>query len=285
LRGEAKQREKESGDPYGGRLCLPREKTVCDLPEQEDVIKDAPVFIATTPNDFDEGVEILARYCAMIGVGSGDVLHFQPNPWELISYLTVSDGTDRRTFQRAVSLSTIAPIDNIPAPVPPFIDMQVHTPRLLNLSGYTDSLVVIGRKKMFDWMADYVAREGRSVKELGYRLMIFRDNRSVMNAEDYKKACELWGAEIYRMLDIQYNLFFALECPEHSGLHAWEDKWIIESVDPQTGEAASTGKLTVTNLFAEATPVIRYMTDIDVSLNKEPCGCGRTNVRIIPSGY
>ena len=71
-------------------------------------------------------------------------------------------------------------------------------------------------------------------------------------------------------------------------MHVWEDHFIPEIIDPDTGEVlpeGSTGELVFTSLTKEAFPVIRYRTRDICSLNYEPCKCGRTHVRMRkPSG-
>ncbi len=73
------------------------------------------------------------------------------------------------------------------------------------------------------------------------------------------------------------------ECECQSGMHIWEDNFIAEIIDPDTGEVlpeGATGELVFTSLTKEAFPVIRYRTRDICSLNYEPCACGRTHIRM-----
>ncbi len=73
------------------------------------------------------------------------------------------------------------------------------------------------------------------------------------------------------------------ECQEKSGLHISEDHFIVEVIDPATGETLPFGKegeLVFTSVTKEAFPVIRYRTRDLSTLTDEPCGCGRTSVRM-----
>ena len=73
------------------------------------------------------------------------------------------------------------------------------------------------------------------------------------------------------------------ECEYQAGMHVWEDNFIVEIIDPDTGEVlpeGSTGELVFTSLTKEAFPVIRYRTRDICSLITEPCKCGRTHVRM-----
>jgi phenylacetate-CoA ligase len=74
------------------------------------------------------------------------------------------------------------------------------------------------------------------------------------------------------------------ECLEaKSGLHIWEDHFLVECVDVDSGKPVpygEEGEIVFTSLTKEAFPIIRYRTrDISV-LNPAPCKCGRTHVRM-----
>lgn len=73
------------------------------------------------------------------------------------------------------------------------------------------------------------------------------------------------------------------ECCERAGMHVSEDHFIVECVDPATllpvpdGEV---GELVFTTLTKEALPVLRYRTRDLAALDRRPCPCGRTGVRM-----
>jgi len=73
------------------------------------------------------------------------------------------------------------------------------------------------------------------------------------------------------------------ECMEKAGLHINEDCFLIEIIDPETGEVlpkGSKGEVVFTTITKEALPLLRYRTR-DVSyLEPEPCACGRAFVRM-----
>jgi phenylacetate-CoA ligase len=76
------------------------------------------------------------------------------------------------------------------------------------------------------------------------------------------------------------------ECVQaKQGSHIFEDHFLAEVVDPQTGEplpASQVGELVLTTLTKEAIPVIRYRTGDLTALDPEQCRCGRTLVRMGP---
>ena len=76
----------------------------------------------------------------------------------------------------------------------------------------------------------------------------------------------------------------AAECLEaRDGLHVHEDHFLVEVVDPESGEPlpeGEEGELVFTTLVKEAMPMLRYRTGDIGSLTLEPCICGRTTARI-----
>src|SRR5574337_1075486 len=76
----------------------------------------------------------------------------------------------------------------------------------------------------------------------------------------------------------------SVECiEEKNGAHIFEDHFLVEVIDPQTGAPmapGALGELVFTTLTKEALPVIRYRTGDIASVNPAPCRCGRTFVRM-----
>ena len=73
------------------------------------------------------------------------------------------------------------------------------------------------------------------------------------------------------------------DCPEHKGLHVWEDHFYVEVVDPATGKPQPDGvpgELVFTCLTKEALPLIRYNTRDITTITRAPCACGRTHTRM-----
>ena len=73
------------------------------------------------------------------------------------------------------------------------------------------------------------------------------------------------------------------ECEYQQGMHVWEDNFIPEIIDPDTGEVlpdGTPGELVFTSLTKEAFPVMRYRTRDICTLISEPCKCGRTHRRM-----
>ena len=75
----------------------------------------------------------------------------------------------------------------------------------------------------------------------------------------------------------------AFECSEQTGMHINEDHFIVEVIDPDTGEVlpeGTQGELVFTCITKEAFPILRYRTrDIGV-IHRGKCSCGRTLVKM-----
>jgi phenylacetate-CoA ligase len=76
----------------------------------------------------------------------------------------------------------------------------------------------------------------------------------------------------------------ATECYEAAdGLHVNEDHFIVEAIDPATGEPVpdgTPGELVFTTVTKQALPLLRYRSGDIASLNRGPCVCGRTLTRM-----
>jgi phenylacetate-CoA ligase len=93
-----------------------------------------------------------------------------------------------------------------------------------------------------------------------------------------------WGidaCDIYGLSEV-IGPGVAAECREGKGvMHVFDDHFLPEVVDPETGEPTDgLGELVLTTLTKEALPVLRYRTGDVTRLVDGPCACGRTHRRI-----
>ena len=76
----------------------------------------------------------------------------------------------------------------------------------------------------------------------------------------------------------------AMECLEgRNGMHIFEDHFLVETINPQTGEVlpeGQEGELVFTTLTKEAFPLIRYRSGDISRLITEPCRCGRSHIKM-----
>ncbi|MDD1659385.1 MAG: phenylacetate--CoA ligase [Methanomicrobiales archaeon] len=80
-------------------------------------------------------------------------------------------------------------------------------------------------------------------------------------------------------LSEMYGPGVAMECPEKDGLHIWHDSFLVEIIDPATGETLGPeekGEMVITPLVKEAMPLLRYRTgDVTMLMDERECSCGR----------
>ncbi len=77
--------------------------------------------------------------------------------------------------------------------------------------------------------------------------------------------------------------YLGQECWAHQGLHVPEDYLLVEVLDPESGEQVGPGEhgeLCITHLRREGMPLVRYCIGDVTSYEDEPCGCGRTHMRL-----
>ncbi|NLN42491.1 MAG: phenylacetate--CoA ligase [Clostridiales bacterium] len=100
--------------------------------------------------------------------------------------------------------------------------------------------------------------------------------------QEIEEKLRITAIDIYGLSEI-IGPGVASECHYKDGLHIWEDHFIPEIVDPETGEVlpeGSEGELVFTTITKEGIPVIRYRTRDISKLTYEPCPCGRTHARM-----
>ena len=94
---------------------------------------------------------------------------------------------------------------------------------------------------------------------------------------------EIKALDIYGLSEVM-GPGVSMECLEgRKGLHIWEDYFLPEIINPESGEKlpfGQEGELVFTSLTKEAIPVIRYRTGDLSRLYPEKCKCGRTMVRM-----
>ncbi len=136
----------------------------------------------------------------------------------------------------------------------------------------------------------YAAYIGESLKEQGYTPDKIPLKAGIFGAEPWtnemrrgiEKTLGIKAYDIYGLTETS-GPGVAFECEEQSGMHINEDHFLAEIIDPDTGEVlpeGSKGELVFTALDKEAFPLLRYRTRDICILNREPCSCGRTHIKM-----
>jgi phenylacetate-CoA ligase len=158
-----------------------------------------------------------------------------------------------------------------------------NTERQINLMKDLGVTVIACTPSYFLYMAEYAEKMGTSIKETNLRMGIF--GAEPWSEETRKRIEDKTGItayDVYGTSELSGPLF--TECVERDGLHIWADHFLIEVIDPKTGEnlgEGERGELVVTTLSKEAMPLIRWRTGDITIMETEKCNCGRTHPRIL----
>ena len=101
--------------------------------------------------------------------------------------------------------------------------------------------------------------------------------------EEIENKLNITALDIYGLSEVM-GPGVSMECIEgRQGLHVFEDNFIVEIINPDTGEVVppgEKGEIVFTTITKEAFPLIRYRTSDITRLMMEPCKCGRTYARM-----
>jgi phenylacetate-CoA ligase len=136
----------------------------------------------------------------------------------------------------------------------------------------------------------YAAYLGEALAEEKIDRKNIRLKAGIFGAEPWT---EEMRAQIERLLGLKaYDIYglsevigpgVSMECQCQKGMHIFEDHFIPEIIDPETGDVlpyGELGELVFTTVTKEAMPLVRYRTRDLTRLHAETCQCGRTLVRM-----
>jgi phenylacetate-CoA ligase len=134
------------------------------------------------------------------------------------------------------------------------------------------------------FLAETMAQEGIAPKrDLKLRLGMFgAEPWSDKIRERIEHEMNIQAFDIYGLTEL-CGPGVSIECEQHAGLHVWEDHFIVETIDPDTGEVlpeGSEGELVFTTLTKKGMPMLRYRTRDISKIITAPCKCGRTHARM-----
>ena len=136
----------------------------------------------------------------------------------------------------------------------------------------------------------YAAYLGERMKEMGLSPDEIPLKAGIFGAEawseemrhDIEKTLGIKAYDIYGLTELS-GPGVSFECSAQNGMHVNEDHFIVEIIDPDTGEVlpeGTQGELVFTALDKEAFPLLRYRTRDVCTITREKCSCGRTFVRM-----
>ncbi len=224
-----------------------------------------PKAIYFSAKDVDRAAELMARCLVMTGVTHNDVLQNMMTYGLFTGALVMHYGAEK--------------VGVLVIPAGPG-----NSERQLMLMRDFKTTVVHMTPSYALYFAEFLEKKG-----VNPRKDLFL-KKAFIGAEPYteetrRKIEKLFGIDVYNSygLSEMNGPGVAFECECKSGMHLWEDNYLMEIIDPSTGERlpdGEKGELVLTTLCREAMPIIRYRTRDITSIISEPCQCGRTHRRM-----
>jgi phenylacetate-CoA ligase len=132
-------------------------------------------------------------------------------------------------------------------------------------------------------IAEVAEEDGVDLKSLRLKVGIFgAEPWSERMREEIESRLGLVAHNVYGLSEV-IGPGVSVECAEKQGMHIFEDHFIPEIIDPDTGERlpdGEMGELVFTCVTKEALPLLRYRTRDRTRLIREKCACGRSTVRM-----
>ena len=218
-----------------------------------------------TRSDVDQWREIMARCLATAGVGKSDIIQITPSFGLFNGGFGFHYGADTLG-------AFIIPIGAGRSSLQLQFFRDLKTTALGAIASYPLRLMEVAREQGFDWSET-------DLKVGIFGAEIWSDEmRSRIEAEMGIKTFDIIG------MTESGGIGMGIDCEAQEGIHVWEDHYLIEIIDPDTGAVlpdGETGEMTVTTLTREALPLVRFRTsDITAVVSRDLCSCGRTHLRI-----
>lgn len=126
--------------------------------------------------------------------------------------------------------------------------------------------------------SDYLLHIADTAKRMGLDPATDFNFKTILSFGDTKAVEEAFGVQTYDSYAFHEVQYVAAECEAKDGLHVFEDAFIVEVVDFETGERlppGHKGNIVVTALYKTGTSQLRYnIQDISASYELTQCGCG-----------
>ncbi len=244
--------------------CVPRDQIV--EMHMSSGSTGTPVVMPYTRSDLDQWAECMARCYRMSGAKPGDATQITP------LFGLFNGGFGMYHGARAAGLFVI--------PAGPG-----NTARQIRLARDLKTRVFTGVVSYGIRLMEVLAEEKESLPELEIGIFgaeVFSDSMK----KKISSGLDIDVFDIYGMTESGGVGTLGMDCPAHDGIHVWEDQYILEVIDPKTGEPVDDGEegeLVFTSLTRQALPMIRFRTaDLTHVISRDRCKCGRTHIRLAP---
>jgi phenylacetate-CoA ligase len=224
-----------------------------------------PTVVGYTQQDISTWTDLMARSFVAAGAHKGDIIH------NAYGYGLFTGGLGAHYGAEKLGASVI-PISG------------GNTKRQIMIMQDFGSTVLTCTPSYSLYLAEEAAAEGVDIRSSKLRVGIFGAEpwSEAMRAE-IEANLGLDAIDIYGLSEIM-GPGVAIECIEaKQGLHIWEDHFIPEIINPETGQPVADGEkgeLVITTITKQGIPLIRYRTRDITSIDRSLCICGRTHGRI-----
>ncbi len=245
-----------------GLFAVPREKII--RIHTSSGTSGKPKVVGYTYNDLENWINLVARCLYMVGVRSSDT--FQ----NMVSYTLFTGGLGfHYAAERIGAMVVPSGTGNTAKQIEYMLDFGT---------------TVIHCTPSYALRIKEVAEEvGMDAAQLPLRIGCFgAEPWSESTRKRLENAFDIDAFDSYGLSEMN-GPGVAFECPEKDGLHIWIDHYLVEVIDPETGEQlgeGERGELVLTPLTKEALPLLRYRTGDLTFLMDGGCACGRTHPRI-----
>ncbi len=223
-----------------------------------------PIAMLYTQGDLDQWAECMARCYVMAGSRPGDPIQITP------SFGLFNGGFGMYHGARMAGLFIIP-------------TGAGNTARQVKLARDFKTRIITGVVSYGIRILEQVLEEGADLPDM--TIGVFgAETFSASMRETLKNGLKIEPFDVYGMTETGGVGTLGQDCRDHSGLHVWEDHYIVEVLDRESKQPVpdgQPGELYITSLTRQALPVIRFRTgDITKVLSRETCACGRTHVRL-----
>ena len=223
-----------------------------------------PTVVGYTGRDLATWAELMARSLACAGARPGDVIH------NAYGYGLFTGGLGAHYGGEQLG-ATVVPASG---------GMTERQVALLRDFG---ARVLCATPSYALNIAEVAEREGVDLKSGPLEIGVFgAEPWSEALRRELESRLGIRAVDVYGLSEIM-GPGVAVECEAQDGLHGWEDHFLFEVIDPESGKPlpeGERGELVITTLTKEALPMIRYRTRDITRLTRGPCGCGRSHLRI-----
>ncbi|MEF2145911.1 MAG: phenylacetate--CoA ligase [Desulfovibrionaceae bacterium] len=222
--------------------------------------------VGYTHRDVKTWASLMGRCFAAAGVGPGDIVH------NAYGYGLFTGGLGAHYGAEAVG-ATVIPMSG------------GATRRQIMILKDFQATAICCTPSYSLYLAETADEMGIDFRKLPLKTGIFgAEPWSESMRKDIEAKLDIKALDIYGLSEV-LGPGVGIECAEaQNGLHMQEDHFLLEIIDPVSGETlppGSMGELVITTLTKEAIPLLRYRTRDLTRLEQTPCRCGRHTARMM----